>query len=229
MSAHSVLECNIRLSHSSCSGTIKCSKLVDDGRIDLQGYGIFIDGMSPKYENGVYVYDLDISHIVQQKLTGAFIKHGSFVEIMGANGRIKKVNRMFPLLGFCQNYESVNEISYEDRDLESLLEEFNSYIMVGTRIGDYSEPSLEIIYHEINSTKVEGGYVMHTVHVFKGVGYQGKPDRVEIQKVGPFYFTKTEQIREVALNGDLVGKYNRLGSNGKVKYEGETSLRQEEI
>lgn len=211
-----VLECDITMTASDCTGTIVCTEEVDKQFVLLGKYPIFLDGIPPFKRNGVVEYELDIAHITNKRWDSPMVSS----EIMFAPQR-GNANRMLAALSQAKNglyivpqfYEGLQAYTIEDALLKDVLEEFNSQIMCGTRISNMiSDVELLELYTD-KLYEDTGNYTKFVVHNYKGVGYNlPNPTKVTVKKVGVYYFTRAEYVHRYDSSNKQIDVYGRLVS-----------------
>ena len=213
-----VLECDITMTASDCTGTIVCTQEAENQQVLLDGKrAIYLDGIPPQKQDGVVRYNLDISHITNRKWDSPMVpgeimfipqlRHGTaFGRTQAALNRTKNNLFVFP-----QIYEGARAYTIEGARFRDVLEEFNTQIMCGTRISNFINNVEVLQIHTEKLAEDTGTYTKYTVHNYKGVGYTlPNPSKVTIKKVGTFYFTRAEYVHRFNINGKQIDVYGCL-------------------
>jgi len=202
----------------------------------INNYPIALDGILPRRENGVFRYNVSASTLTNRRWNSAMIPGNlMFVQPSVLQGRrSRQISNMasrvansgivpqsvverFRGSGFettSQSFEGREAITIEDELLGSVLAEFNRHLIVGTRIADIGlDPDLLDI-SRVTIDEDNGWKTTTVVHQYKGVGYQRNlfPTRVNIRKVGVWYFTRAEVVHRFDENGRQIDVYGRLAS-----------------
>jgi len=200
----------------------------------IDNYPIALDGILPRRENGVFRYNVSASSLTNRRWNSAMTPGNLMFVQPSVLGRRKSrainniVSRVansgimpqsaverFRGSGFettAQSFEGREAITIEDELLGSVLAEFNRHLIVGTRIADIGlDPDLLDI-SQVNVDEDDGRQTTTVVHQYKGVGYQKNlfPTRVNIRKVGVWYFTRAEVVHRFDENGNQIDVYGRL-------------------